>query len=205
MPFRSRGRSSRRRSASKGTIKEWFNWETIETGTWYHRPAILSPGAVQNAWLITPSDAHNQFDEPTIIRLLIRSWSIAAPPNAGAGDYDISFWQGLLVTRGEADTAGSMDGTPEITAERGDFDWLWWDSVHFHRWWTAIGTPVGYAMNNKPADFGPYGGVVDLRTKRRIPQGYGLLYCWATSPGPLDGIGAAVRTYTTGRCLLLNH
>lgn len=198
MPFRRR-RSSGRRSRSPKGIKEWSFWETLDPTTLEHRAFTLSPGGRSDGWLIAPSTARDEYDEPTVIRLLFRHWAIAAMPNIALGDFEASFWSGLIVTRGNPE-----DTVPLIDTSDGGLDWLYWNSTHFTSFFTSLGVATRRSIDVLPADFGPYGGVIDIRTKRRIPGGYGLLYTNVAAPAP-DNFGCSVVGYTSGRLLLVNH
>lgn len=195
MPFRRRRTSSRARSGRPRRTREWFNWETINPTTGYHRPFLLGPGQSSTAFLITPNDAQEFYDEPTIVRLLIRQWLIAQPVTATVA-FETHIWSGILVARDNG-----YGDPPDISVTRGDYDWLWWQSVHFSRLTNVFGTIPG--MGVLSAEFGPQQGVIDVRAKRKIPQGFGLLYCNYVTGTP-DYEAAAVMGYTSGRGLLLN-
>lgn len=199
MRFRRR-RSSRGRASPQRT-REWLMWETIETGTGYHRPFLLGANQSSSNWLLDPDTCSNYYDEPTLVRLLIRTWAYAVPPSASTS-FETHLWSGIIVARGVTPATGGILAVPAIDARRGDYDWLWWQSVHFSRLTSPFGVVPG--IGELPASFGPYGGVIDIKTKRRIPQGHGLLY-YNYVPNSPDFANASVAGYTSGRMLLLNH
>jgi len=206
MPFRRRFR--RRSRSSKGT-REWVNWETLQpTAPFYHRSFTLAPGASSTNWLISPSEAQDEYDEPTVVRFLIRRRIVAAYADFSAGPFELQFWNGIIVTRGVADASGNYDGIPAVVADAGNQDWLWWESHHFTSFFTTAGVAfrLGFydANGNTDSSGGPYLGVIDVRAKRRIPQGHGLLYVNQAAPA-VDNFGGSIVGYTCGRFLLLNH
>ncbi len=126
--------------------------------------ALLSvSGLVANAttagWILDPPSCIDDFDSPTVIRLLVAvtvfNASAAAAPEYGAF--------GIYVASGDEDDIGipSIIWDP-VTDQRSD--WM-------YRWNVArpAGAPASQ-QGNGSADI-----LIDVRTKRKIPRGAGLL------------------------------
>lgn len=194
--------SRRRTSSGRGKRnREWAGWETFTAGTANRRPWTLAPGVTTaTSWILPPSEAISEYDEPTLVRLLIRHWAIVVPPDFATTIYEITYLVGIIVVRGEVGaTPGDIDGIPSVALERSDQDYVWRDSIHFSRFTAGGAQPLlSPGGINQPQQ----NEILEIRSKRKIPQGHGLLYFnYVTS----DSFGGNVVGYTSGRFLLLNH
>jgi len=160
---------------------------------WFADPSTLDPvgidfsiGDLFSEWIFSPQDCVDFFDKPTILRILM---NIGMATNAGSGGTGAALWSWGIINA----TAGDFSGTPPIYDPRaqGYFDWLATGNL------AVIGAPgtahpvTFYGMNQT-------GPLIDIRSRRIIEPGEGLLFC-AASEVTSD---SAVKTYMQGRVLL---
>lgn len=193
-----------RRSSSPKRSRQWAGWETFIIGTQNRRSFTLPIGGSSTQWILPPDSVISEYNEPTVVRLLIRQWHIPVPPDFSAGAYELSFISGIIAVRGEIGaTPFSYNGIPNVAVERGDQDYLWYHSSHMTRFQAAAGQPwLGSGSELNDGHFGPYQGYIDVRAKRKLPQGHGLLYFNFLTA---DSFGGTVVGYTGGRMLLLDN
>lgn len=163
------------------------------------RPVILFPGQVLRSWIISPADAQNYWDEPTIVRHIFtpvihihgtQTQTNAAYRQTIRGGF-ITWKHGLNQPTGPTD----FDG---LDPSDGGLDWMWWGQFPMtHYASTAAFETVVY-------DFTGQGGFLESKTKRKLEMGYGFAQAFYNLPDstPVD-VGALV--FFCGRILLLNH
>jgi len=162
--------------------KEWVGFWTYPTTPTEAGPISLAAGSYFADWIVTPNAAIDQFDEPTVLRLI---FNYIAPYNGfAAGGYN-QIHMGIIVTR-DTDSAG---GTPLYDPiYQGFWDWLWTFNA-------MAGAPSGAAAAST-AQFSN-GLYFDIKSRRKIEPGEGLLFV-ATNPNS----GAASQLQLSGRVLL---
>jgi len=200
MPFRRTRRSSR--SSGRGTKrnKEWIAWTTSEEGLSFEEPrtVFLGPGERAEFFIITPGAAQDEWDEPTIVRILPRFTTfVAGTLTQISGAYRSTIRGGLITWKGSTrDDTLLGPALAAIDPGDGSLDWLWWDDVHF---WHEAGQYIGSDTLSGFAT--PYLGRMDIRTKRKLETGTGLAGCFEC----LADSGLGVWLHFSGRLLLLNH
>jgi len=148
---------------------EWIGAHTSPTGTPGEFGIVgLATGTDVNEWLLTPGEAEEFFDEPTLVRTLIWPYvgllnSPAFTAIVGAG------WMGIMVAPG-----GGAVPDPSINANRADIDWLWWVPFCLGNTGNADTIVSTFVAS------GTAGNQYDIRSKRKIPSGYGLAFYMST-------------------------
>jgi len=144
---------------------EWVGAHSSPTSTPGDFGLILLTAAFTgvNEWLLTPGEAQDFFDEPTLVRQLISFtvMPLAVVSPSVTAQYPCG-WMGILVTGGDAAVPD-----PSIQANRADYDWAWWTpyilgSASSGATVSAIGFPNAAAP--------------DIRSKRKILNGMGLAF-----------------------------
>jgi len=193
MPFRGRRRSRGSRRAP--SQKVWGGWVTFDSPTPNIGPGRLDPGEYAANWLLSPNDAADFYDEPTLIRTLSRfRCNVAISTGDIANEYGALVQFGLIIYKGD-DNVPPFINTLDVTK-----DWIYYDSVMLYHHAGAIGQV--FAVD---AEATPYLGVVDIKSKRKIPEGSGLAaIVFNNNQFPaLDTI--AIDFYWGGRYLMINH
>lgn len=193
-------RSFRSRRSSPRRTREWLGWSTLEAGTANVRTMTLFPNQTSTNWILFPSAALAQYDEPTAVRFLINHWWTPVPTDFATSDMEITIVTGIIAVRGEISGTGGIDGIPNVAVQRGDQDYIWREERHFARFQNGALQPLLSPGGINEAQ-GP-GDIYDIRSKRKLPQGFGLLYfnlCTA------DSYGGGMVGFTSGRFLVLNN
>jgi len=160
----------------------------------------LSPGEFTHTWILSPNDAADFYDEPTVIRMLFR-WHAAVEMLTAdlINNYAAKLWLSIQVVKSDDDP-----NVPFIQQIDSTKDYLWHDSVLFHH---LNGSAIGYPSVSAFAT--PYLGVMDLKAKRKIPEGYGLsAQVWNMSNAQglsADYADIPVTYHISGRYLMVDH
>jgi len=199
MPYRRR-RSSPRRGTSSRRNKEWIQWTTSQEGLSFYEPrtVFLGPGDRAAYFILSPADVEAEYDEPTIIRILPRFTTyVAGTLTQLTGAYRTTVRGGLITWKGSTrDDTLLTAALDSIDPNDGGLDWLWWDEVHF---WHEAGQYQGTQFLDSAGT--QYLGRMDIRTKRKMEVGTGLVGCFECLAD--SGLGAWL--FFSGRLLLLNH
>ncbi len=175
MPYK----NSRGMRSSRGVnSKEW-------TGALIGANSISS-GSVAG-WIVDPPTMINQYESPTIIRLLV---SVCLILNAQAQN-NIANSFGIYVASGDEDlTTVPTEYWDPATDQQSD--WM-------YRFNTPLpaGTVAGHLSCNGGADI-----TIDVRTKRKVPRGSGLLAVFQ-SDAP-TGSGGSFNASADVRCLIIS-
>lgn len=169
-------RFSRRRSFRRGPKRamEWIGAHASPTGNpgELGLVAIAPPGgggtAGINDWILSPAEAQEFFDEPTLVRTLIDV--LVALPAPGASPVDLAGWMGMLILPGDG---ASPD--PSIQAGDASKDWLWWQPF-------ILGTTVPASTVYISGQSAFMSGKFDIRSKRKILGGDGVGFYLSWSP-----------------------
>jgi len=196
MPFRRRGFRNNRGRSSRN--KEWITW-TSSLAAGYFTPNMieLAPGNLAVSWIIAPEDARIEWDEPTIVRSLIRfNLFLSGSPSVQASQYDATFRGGLITWKGNTHPA-LPTSVPDIEPADGSLDWIWWDEIHLEH--PTATNAIG--STDAPSFGTDYMGRMDIKSKRKMELGTGLLGAFILEPS------SSVNVYFmfSGRALLLNH
>lgn len=177
-----------------------MSFTTSLSGNGYDQPDTIhmTPGSVARSWILSPADVADLWDEPTVVRMLLAPAIFQAGTNAiVVGDYNTTVRGGVIAWKHTIDAAPvstSMDG---LDPSDGGLDWLWWGEAHLnHTNLQFLGTQF--------ADYTGGSGVVDVRTKRKLELGYGLVGAFHCLPWSFPAGGGAW-FHLNGRILLLNH
>jgi len=167
----------RRLAAPKRMTKEWVPFWTF-VGAVTNPSFVTVPGAnLFLDWALTPAQAYDIFDEPTLIRLI---GGISVAFNGVAANAGMVWSAGLLVTRDNGTTGAPPPRSP--MADGGD-DWIW-------TWYGEAHSPTATAGAAGGGAFG-----IDSASKRKIPPGNGLAFYFENlSP-------YALNLYAAGRAL----
>lgn len=173
----------------------WTGFETSPTSTPGEWGSIkLNPGDFVTSWILDPNDANEFYDEPTLVRLLLRMTAITAVLTANVNnDYEAHVFAGITTFKYD------LFPLPYFSAADPTRDWLWWSSFQLYH-----GAGEYANIFSMPASGGMQQGTYDIRSKRKLPEGYGLMLAIENYD---IGLAAAtpIRFYIGGRYLLLNH
>jgi len=201
MPFKRRSRGVRRSGRTVPSRKVWGSFSTREETSGGPFPGVLDNNEFQTSWLFSPVDAQEFYDEPTLLRTLFRFTAYAQIPT---GFNNALTWSqevrcGIILAR-------APEATPDepelLNLNDATLDWIWYQIFHQYH----IGGDV-ISIITIPAVSGPLQGVVDLRTKRKIPEGYGLAFMIQNMDqtlAPTDSL-ISVAYSLHGRFLLADH
>jgi hypothetical protein len=147
-----------------------MGWGTVdgitgETISAYH----LGPGDLVSSWILDPDVLEVQYDVVTVLRNLIVT-AVSFEPAAATLQYAL-LCQGLIVA-----TEGMDLTTPPSPYYDQDYDWLWIANCQSDSFPIA-GTGQSVLSGARNSDY------FDIRSKRKIPNGHGLLYVAHLAPG----------------------
>lgn len=197
MPFRRR--SSRRRSGTRSlpSRKVWGGFTTFDVNGGIS--AInLNSGAFFHTWILSPNDAADFYDEPTVARILLATnVSVDIATASVSLNYAASVFASIQVVKDDDPST-----PPFINQLDSTKDYLW-----YREWFLYHDANKLIAFPSVASVSGPQQGQYDIRSKRKIPEGYGLSFqCWnnATTIGAFwNPVG--ITTFFTGRFLMLDH
>lgn len=197
MPFRRRFRRSGRKSLPGRKV--WGGFDTFDIAGDFGT-GELSPGEFVHHWILSPGDAADFYDEPTVIRFLFRWHATVEFATANlTNNYGAKLW--LSIQTVKDDDPATPPFIEQIDSTK---DYIWHDSVLFHH---TNGGAIGYPSVSAFAT--PYLGVMDIRTKRKIPEGYGLsVQVWNMSNAQglsSDYAEVPVIWHMSGRYLMIDH
>lgn len=163
------GRFGVRRSSRGVNSKEW-------TGAQIAGIASAATGA---GWIVDPPTMIDDYESPTLIRLLV---AVKAGLVSAATESQ-NFVMGIYVATGDEDDA-TLPTILWDPADDQNSDWV-------YRWVGPfiIGNPAGTEATNGGADI-----VIDVRTKRKVPRGAGILAVFQSQT--TDGTGAVNTNFT---------
>ena len=174
---------------------------TVESpGYTYEEPrsVVLYPGQALRSWIISPAEAGNYWDEPTIVRHIftpvIFVHGTSTQTNAA---YRQTLTGGFIVWKHGLTQAEGPTDFDGLDPHDGALDWMWWGQFPLHHF-------SGMAFETVVYDFTGLGGFIESKTKRKLELGYGLAMAFYNLPDstPSD-VGMDVNF--CGRILLLNH
>jgi len=178
-------RGSRRPlSRAARLTKEWWGFATFEPDTSEVQAATLAPGSLVSSFILSPQDALNAFDEPTVLRILVQ----VTPAFEAIGTNGLTVVSFGIIVADEAAVPAIGGATPDPLLNS-DHDWLW------RKDWAYVAPDTGapdlyrYTFQEQWDD---------ARAKRRIEAGQGLMFV-ATSNVASN---ANTRFWASGRVLL---
>jgi len=191
--MRLRRQRSSRRSESPPGRKVWGGWQTFDIGN-VVSTIELQPNEFIHTWMLSPNDASDFYDEPTVIRMLFRFIAHGDITGADSGNE----WMALVHASIQVFQFDDVN-LPFIENRDGTKDYLWQlSTLLWHAEDRAFGSPsiaLGAELNN---------GTLDIRSKRKIPEGHGLsFFCYNDPTVRDDALG--ISFYTSGRVLFIDH
>jgi len=150
-------RSSRRPASRAARLtKEWYGTWTFASDPESPTPITLASSSYFRDWIISPTDALNFFDEPTILRTVGSLWLAG---DAIAATVATQVELGFIVTRDEG-----LAGTPPIRDPllEADYDWMF-------TWYSGVIAPVAAGAGAWSEGFN-----FNSLTRRKMPGGFGL-------------------------------
>lgn len=190
-------RRSARRSGSVPSRKVWGGFHSVDVDG-HLSPFQLDPGEFTHTWILSPTDAQDFYDEPTLLRIL---WSYAVIPFVTATNevtqWCCNFQIGIIVT--EPDATGDP---PFMDPLDTSLQWIYNDTrPMWHHNQNAFA--VGFIQGG-----GGDKGTLDIRAKRKIPEGFGLsalVNNRLPDSNDFTGDGIPFHIYASGRYLLADH
>jgi len=192
MPFRRR-RGLRSKTPSR---KVWGGWLTRSAVNGAPETGRLSNNQFESNWLLSPQDALDFYDEPTVMRMIFQ-WNTVVGEDSGsnnAEEWYVLCIMGIWVTRADEETGDP----PFINLEDTTHDYLFWHAGQFGHQPNDV-----FRFNNS----GSTATLFDIKARRKIPEGYGLAFQVIS----VDETAAAgdrledVCWVTTGRILMIDH
>lgn len=202
MPFRRRGGFRRGRTSRPVRNREWFGWTTVTNSATddYYKPGLGALAANQRAatWIIDPIEVANIWDEPTVVRLLLRANFFNAGTAADiTNTYRNTVRWGIIAWKGSTlDPATNSSALLGVDGQDPGLDWLYYDEYHFQHLNLEQGGTFDVLAHSTP-----YLGKMDIRTKRKLELGYGLAQVVTNIPNSTG----TIKYHINGRCLILNH
>jgi len=169
-------RARRPQSRAARLTKEWYSFFTIDSVTNEFDTISLLPGRTFAAWILDPLLALGDFDEPTLLRTRIAM--TAAFENPGQNDSE-GLWAGIRLASADAASLGTFVTSSYAPVgnpyDGGYMDWVWHSTWALTAPNAAAGAPaVGSYLQQNQWD--------DVKTKRRIESGNGLIFMATTPP-----------------------
>lgn len=191
-------RFRRRRIASRPRRpREWFTFSVADATTGTPTSVQLSTTAfgAPSYWadyIWTPDEMTQNFDEPTILRTIVRGAMISQL--AIATNQNLSIYLGLVLLKHEnmssPFSAAQLLTIPEPYFD-GDTDWI-------YNWHFTLNMPVNTQLSALHAI--PGAGEADIKTRRKVPNGHGL----AMIIGVESSAAHTIRISMHGRMLIAN-
>jgi len=153
-------KTSRPLSRAARLTKEWLGFATVDPdGSQDAAVVNLAAGTVFARWIVSPADAYDLFDQPTILRILVQ----VTPAFRSIEDLEGGFFAaGIIVTR---DLGPALGGPP--SPYFASDDWVW------SRQWNFVNASTLTQHEWSATQQDQYENVL---TKRRVPSGYGIAY-----------------------------
>lgn len=176
-------------------------WTTVESlGYSYEepRPVVLYPGEVLRDWIISPREAADIWDEPTIVRhIFTPQVFVAGTSTQTNAAYRQTLRGGFITWKHGINQAEGPTDFDGLDPSDGSLDWMWWGTFPLHHF-------SGQAFETVVYDFTGLGGFLESKSKRKLELGYGFAMAFYNLPDstPID-VGMDV--FFCGRLLLLNH
>jgi len=193
--MRSRRFSGRRsRSGNPPGRKVWGGFTSFDIGNTIST-IELNTNEFIHTWILSPNDASDFYDEPTAIRWLFRFIAHGQISGADSGnEWMASVQAAIMVTKSDENA-----NVPFVNTRDSTKDYIWQlDTLLWHHEDAAFGSPsiaLGAELNN---------GTLDIRSKRKIPEGYGLSMQVYNDPGIRDD-PLPIVFFTSGRYLMIDH
>jgi len=198
-----RSRRGSRRSRSSRSVpsrKVWGGWITVNAVNGAPQTGTLDNNSFSSHWILSPNDASDFYDEPTVLRMLFRCGVIAGE---ASGSDNTEAWYNLVGVAIWVTPPDDEDTSvpPFINMLDTTKQYLWLAYYQFGHEPNDI-----LRFNTVPAADGP-GELKDLRGKRKIPEGSGLAFQIQN----FDETAAAgdrlqpIRWFSTGRYLMGDH
>jgi len=175
----------------------WGGFTTIDVSG-DTSPVRLDPGEFFHTWILNPVDAQEFFDEPTLLRILFNfTFNINIDNANAAGTSFGSHVYASFIVGSEDDLAGPGFKNPGDTTQQ----WVWWyNNFMFHRAGDFVTWPFISLGAQQPTGF------MDLKTRRKIPEGYGLsAQVWNSDVMGPDFDPTAIDVFACGRILFNDH
>lgn len=195
--MRFRRRQSGRRSGSVPSRKVWGGFHSVDVDG---SPSTfqLDPGEFIHTWILSPTDAADFYDEPTLMRILHTFFLIPFVSTTNeTTQWTNLFYAGIIVT--EPDGTGEAPFIEPLDTSR---QWVWqYNAIAWHH------NNNAFAVGAISAGGGDK-GVLDIKTRRKIPEGFGLsyqVYNRASTSNDFDGLSIPFHYASQGRYLLADH
>ena len=160
-------------------------------------PVRLDPDEFAGTWILSPGDCFEFYDEPTLLRMLFNFYAHINIAAANVNNnYGANVFAGWIVTDGDDPAGIDFKNVGDSTQQ-----WVWWyNTFLFHRANALIGTPfVSLGATQKT-------GFMDLKTRRKIPEGFGLAaIVWNSDFIGSDFTPTSIDFFSAGRILFNDH
>lgn len=190
-------RRRRARGPSKRRALEWIGFNSVNAGTGSPAAHVNIPiGGIYGNYILSPDELTTLYDEPTLLRSILR-FSAATTNAAVANGTDWFFGWGLVALDFEA-PGGTLPAAvlPYVPLPffDSDTDWIY----EYHQ------TVVSGQQTLKPALDATVNGAgeVDIRTRRRFPNGHGLALI---AYFDCNTVNMQINVNFAGRLLFANH
>lgn len=194
MRFRRRSRSAKRSLPSR---KVWGGFYSVIVSGGIS-PVNVPAGGYYSGWILSPNDASDFYDEPTVGRMIFNQQTVVNVLTANvAGNYGAHCLSCIFASR--ADPAGLP---PFLNPFDTTLDYLWWASKFYHHT-----QDMAFGFGASSTSSGEQQGHFDIKAKRKLPEGYGLAYQFYNQINDLDAFWTqvGVTNFVTGRVMFFDH
>jgi len=184
------------RRRGKRRAMEWLSWKVTQDITDPKQGLLVTPGDRLGFWILTPGEVRDFFDEPTIVRNIVRNSILGAVDPSGSSQIGGYYAEGLITWKQSMDNDSAPSDPTELpNMFTGDADFLYYNTI-----W--LGDTVNGSQRQFFAGFASVGqaDTFDLRSKRKLEDGEGYLYVVESH----SGSDINIIMNTSGRVLLAN-
>jgi hypothetical protein len=195
MPLRRRRSGRSGRQMPKGR-RVWGGFTTVDLDG-LRSPVRLDPNEFAHTWILNPADAQEFYDEPTLMRVLMNfAANIELTTTEALGNFGADVYFTLSVLS-EDDLAGPAFKNPIDTTQQWVF---WYNNFLFHRTSGAVSWQfISLGVDQRT-------GFMDIKTRRKIPEGFGLsAQIWNNDNIGVDFDPAPITFFSAGRVLFNDH
>jgi len=180
----------------------WGGFSSRQSVSGAPYPGTLGNNQFAATWILSNFDAYDFYDEPTILRIIHRLTVYARVPTgfSNANNWAVEVRAGIVVTRPDI---ANPNEPAAVDIQNLSEQWLWYQTYQLYH---LAGDVISIIAID--AGGGPQNGAMDIRAKRKIPEGFGLAYVIANMDESTISGGATLMDIAyaaQGRFLMADH